>query len=170
MNTEKIGFVRVIHKVSGWAGGLGTVFLFIITITVICDAFARSFFNLPLRFGPDLLSFLAIFSILLPSAMALRNDRHIEVDVIFNKLPKSLKSPIRVITFSIALIVFTITTIYAFQLTMDSVRGSLKSNSPFGMKLWYSQLGVFIGMGLLSLQILAKIILEIFYKEQKGLG
>jgi TRAP-type C4-dicarboxylate transport system permease small subunit len=160
---SEIGFIRWMDRLSVWAGYLGTVFLFLITLTIICDAFMRSFFNQPLRFGPDLLGFLAIYSILLPCAMALKNNRQVDVSVFFSRFPPRIKRIVTFITFILALIVFSITTVYAFQLTMDSFIGKLKSNSPFGMKLWYSQFGDFIGMALLSLQIIAKLTREVFY-------
>jgi TRAP-type mannitol/chloroaromatic compound transport system permease small subunit len=85
------------------------------------------------------------------------------VSVFFSRFPPRIKKIITLVTFALALIVFSITTVYAFQLTMDSFIGKLKSNSPFGLKLWYSQFGVFIGMALLSLQIIAKLTREVFY-------
>ncbi len=165
---KRIGFIRVVDKLSGWAGGAATFALFLITLTVICDAFARTLFNLPLRFGPDLLSLLAIYSILLPSAMALRNNRHIDVNLVFDRLPARMRRVIKLITFSIALSVFGITAFYGLDLFANSFKRGLKSNSPFGMKLWYSQLGVFIAMTLLCLQIIAKLIREVVDSEFKG--
>jgi len=163
-----IVIVGWIDELSVWAGYLGTFFLFIITLTIICDSFTRTLFNQPFRFGPDLLSFLAIYSILLPCAMALRNNRQIEVSVVFDKLPVRLKEWIPILTLTMALIVFSITTFYAFQLTLDSFRGGLKSNSPFGMKLWYSQFGVFLSMALLSLQVIAKLMRSILSKSKRS--
>jgi TRAP-type C4-dicarboxylate transport system permease small subunit len=167
---KEIGFLRWTDRFSVWAGYLGTVFLFLITITIICDAFMRTLFNKPLRFGPDLLGFLAIYSILLPCAMALKNERQVDVSVFFSRFPPRIKKIITLVTFALALIVFSITTVYASQLTLDSFTGNLKSNSPFGMKLWYSQFGVFIAMALLCLQIIAKLIRELFYpgSDRKG--
>lgn len=162
---KEIGFVRFVNRLSGWAGGLAAIFLFLITITIIGDAFMRTLFNQPLRFGPDLLGFLAIYMILLPCAMALRNKRQVDVSLVFDKLPPRMKRFVSILTLIIGLIVFAITTVYGFQLTADSIKGGLKSNSPFGMKLWYSQLGVFIAFALLCLQIIAKMILEVFRPE-----
>lgn len=154
-------YVRVIGKLSGWAGALGGVFLFIIVIAILCDFSVMMLYTLPLRYSADLLSFLGIYMILLPAAMALRNDRQVQVNLLFDRFPPKVQRIVTLASLLIALVVFTITAYNGYLLTMEAFSGKLKSNTPFGMKLWYSQSAVVVGITLLCLQIIAKMVAEI---------
>jgi TRAP-type C4-dicarboxylate transport system permease small subunit len=153
--------VGVIDQLSRYTGIIGGVFLFVIVIAITADFVAVTFYTLPLRFNADLLSLLGIYMILLPAAMALKEDKQVQVSLLFNKFPPMVQKIITLTSLLMALIVFAITAYNGYNLALEGFHGGLKSNSPYGMKLWYSQSAVAIGIAILCLQVIAKVLSEI---------
>jgi TRAP-type mannitol/chloroaromatic compound transport system permease small subunit len=161
-------FVRAVGKLSGWFGVIGGVFLFLIVFAIISDFTVTKLHGMPLRFNADLLGVLSIYMILLPAAMALRDGKQVEVNMLFDRFPPKLQKVVALFGLIAALVVFIITAYNGYLLTKEGFVDGLKSNNPYGMKLWYSQSAVFVGISLLCLQLVAKIIVEISSKERSN--
>jgi C4-dicarboxylate transporter, DctQ subunit len=161
-------FVRAVGKLSGWFGTIAGVFLFLIVAAIISDFVVMKLYTLPLRFNADLLGVLSIYMILLPAAVALRDDQQVRVNMLFDQFPPKMQSVVALMGLIAVLVVFMITAYNGYLLTKEGFVDGLKSNSPYGMKLWYSQSAVFVGIALLCLQIVAKIIVEISPNKRRA--
>ena len=161
-------YVRAIGRLSGWAGVLGGVFLIVIVIAIVSDFIAMEFYTLPLRYSADLLSVLGIYMILLPAAMAFRDGRQVRVNLLFDRLPPTAQKVVSLAGLLVSLVVFGITAYNGYLLTTEGFTNELRSNTPFGMKLWYSQSAVAVGISLLCLQIIAQTAAELSATGKRG--
>lgn len=131
-------------------------------VVSLYGVFTRYILNAPETWITEIFEFLLTWSIFIGFGLALKDNRHIQVEILFDMLPKGLKR-----------IVATISNLigggFSFYLAYSSIELITISKEQgiktidVGIPIWISYLVLPIGMGLLGLYFFVKA-----YKAMKG--
>lgn len=159
----------------GTAGGLfiGGV------IVSLYGVFTRYVLNAPQAWITEIFEFLLVWSIFIGFGMALKDNRHIQVELVFDRLPIGVKRVVATISNVIG-------GLYSFYLAFSSIELITLTKEQgiktidVGIPMWTTYLVLPIGMGLLGVYFLVKAYraikgdkreltgeLEILYEEMK---
>jgi TRAP-type C4-dicarboxylate transport system permease small subunit len=80
------------RMVSGWAQWIGFGALFLMLALTCVDVIGTKLFRLPVYGSLDLMMLAQLIAISFTGAMALIQDRHVQVEFIINRLPKRIQA------------------------------------------------------------------------------
>ncbi|WP_223592710.1 TRAP transporter small permease [Neobacillus bataviensis] len=124
--------------------------------------FTRYVLNAPESWITEIFEFLLTWSIFIGFGLALKDNRHIQVELLFDKLPKGLKR----IVATISNLIGAGFALYLAYSSLELITVSKEQGTKtidVGMPIWISYLVLPIGMGLLGLYFIVKA-----YKAAKG--
>ena len=91
-------------------------FLFVIMVLIIFSAgFGRSI-GYPIGWAIDVSTFLFAWAVFFSADLVMRNDRHVNVEVLINRLPKKIQNIIYVINYAIIVIFLSFLIVYGIKL------------------------------------------------------
>lgn len=96
---------KVITPVSRGLGGISMVVIALVTLLVVADVILRRLFNSPIKASHDFLGLGFSMIVFLPLAWSALNNRHIELDLITKRLPKTAQSILEVVMVFITTVV-----------------------------------------------------------------
>jgi len=153
-------FSNLISKINfslGYLAGLG---IFIMGILVFFEVISRYIFNSPTVWSQEISAYLFIWSMFIGAAYTLQRGRHIYVDLLINKLVKSKRSIIRLIT-NTACLLFTIFVCeQGYNMVISSIKYKKFSPTPLHIPMVIPKLAVLFGFVFLMLQFVKNIIDE----------
>lgn len=122
------------------------------------EVIARYFFVRPTVWAAEISQLFLIWGCLLAMAWVLQLRRHITVNAVTNLLPLRAQVACTAISL-ICLIVFSgIVTVWGFDIFYDSFVRGRTTGSILNWPIWFKEVSVPIGFGLLTLQALADLI------------
>lgn len=150
--------IETITDVTGYAGTLA-VFLSMAVITY--EVSARYVFRWPTVWEIEAAIFLVIFTTFVGSSFALKNDAHIRMDMLTQKLRPRIKRRLSVLTSFLSLGFCIIASVKGIQMWWEAYRLEWRSDS-----LWAPPLAIpyaFLPLGFLCLclQFILKLVREI---------
>ncbi|WP_367389544.1 TRAP transporter small permease subunit [Lewinella sp. LCG006] len=131
-----------------------------LVLLVFVNVFLRYAFNLPLAWSKELEWHLFALIFLFGAGYSLRHDRHVRVDLFYEKAGKADQRRINFWGTLLFLIPWCLVLIYAgWRAAMDAWRMGERSPETAGLpNLWLIQFALPVGMSLLLLQGIAKLI------------
>lgn len=127
---NKLG--HVVGKIEDWiSGSLLVTGLLILFLQVIM----RYILDIPTTWHDEIARYLVIWGVLLGSAVALRDNEHIRVEVLYNFLPKSMKKWVNQFANLTILLFFFVMIVYGFQLVETKFVSGENSTSGL-LPLW----------------------------------
>lgn len=155
--------IRLIERISGWSGEFVAYWSLIAVFVYYYEVIARYVFNSPTNWAHESMFLLFGMQYLLSGAYAYREDAHVRVDVIYEKLSIRTRAIIDVIT-SFFFFVFTATLLVTgYLFTRDSVGVWEVSFTEWGIQYWPVKITIVIGAFLLLLQGVAKLMRDVTY-------
>lgn len=150
---KKRGFRSVEDWVSGLLiiGGLSVMLLQVIQ---------RYVFELPTTWQDEISRYLVIWGVLIGSSVALRDNAHIRVEILYQIFPKSVKKWVNLFANLVALIFFLYLIIYGVQLVEQKFQSGQKSYT--GLNLWI----VYFILPLSGVLMFIRTIILIFKKDE----
>lgn len=97
----------------------GTLFFITICIVVI-NVFTRKIFNYVLPWGEEVATSLFVYTVFVGAAWCLRTRQHVGVDLLVNKLPKSARSIVHIITDALIVVLNAYITFLSYQFIISS--------------------------------------------------
>jgi C4-dicarboxylate transporter DctM subunit len=156
---------RVLNIVATALDGTSTVFEKIggfFVVVVACFTFyeiiVRKVFNSPTMWTLEISLYLILTAGFLASAGALKNNRHISVDILTSRLPVQTVSALTNVTNLIGIFLCGFIAYSFLRLTLVSLSLNELSNSPVKTPLFIPKAGIFFGVCLLTLQLLRETI------------
>ncbi len=151
-------FVNKITKLVGLVAG---VMLFVPAFMVFYEVLARGIFNAPTEWVMEISTYCVVMAGFLGMGVTYSFGRHIKVDLLLTQLSPKVKCYLEVIT-SIVGIFF----VYLFFTeSLDMALLSLKNNNcaptTLSTPLWIPQMALPVGMGVLLLQLIRTLILDL---------
>ncbi len=99
-----------------WLAGLLMMFSL---ITVCIDVVMRYFFNRPTGWVLQFSEYILLYIPFLAAAFVLREESHIRIDIVLNRLTEKARSLINMVTSLLSCIVLAILTYYGTYITID---------------------------------------------------
>ena len=157
---NKLKAIRVINSVAvalGWIGNTaGSVMLAFMTVLITVDVLGRYLFGAPTYIATEVSGYLMAAMVFMGLARISRSGQQIEVTIFLDRLPPSARKWIRFSTLTASLIFIA----WFAWLTIDPVRQNLefgsRSITPLKMPMWVPTLFVPLGLGILSIDLLAR--------------
>lgn len=153
-------FVSLVDAMNEMMAVIGGVLTAIMTIIVCYACISRYFFNAPMGWSEEAAIYLMIWGIYLGVAAALKDDKHVAVDVVMEKLSPTHKFYAHCFHFLVALVFLSVLLwkgIEMVQLSHTVNNLSIATEFP----LHYVELAVPVGVFLLILQVIAKMLKQI---------
>lgn len=136
-----------------FAGGM----LFIGLTMVFVNVVLRYFWGRPQSLLDEFSVYFVVWGVLAGTAVALRNDHHIKVDILYNFLPLFWKHKVSIFAMSLGLAFCVFYTIYGIQLEMNYLKTGMRSpDSRF--PLWIVYLIVPISGVMFGIRFIDKLV------------
>ncbi|MFD1796227.1 TRAP transporter small permease subunit [Paracoccus aurantiacus] len=91
-------YVRVIDRISDWAGWLAASLIFVMVATLLMDAVTRNVLNIPVHWAIELTQFTLAAYYFLGGPFTLKNDDHVRMDLLYASLSERGKARLDLVT------------------------------------------------------------------------
>ncbi|PIC76127.1 hypothetical protein CSV74_12710 [Sporosarcina sp. P19] len=140
-------------------------FFFVIgSVVCLIGIFMRYVMNHPLVWTNEVFELLMVTAIFIGFGIALKDDQHIKVDLIYEKMPKSIKKVFNIISNLLG----AIFSIYLAVMGVEMVsvaHDQMSISIDLGIPLWITYLAMPIGMSLLGIYFVVKTYRAILGKD-----
>ena len=130
------------------------IILVLLNLIVALQVFSRYVLNHSLFWSEELARYLFIWLVFLSAAMVLRQDRHIQVSAVVDRLPASMKRVV-IILGDILMLAFVLVVFVEGIRLANMVRTVLTAAMEIPWSFVY--LGIILGMGLMLLALLGSL-------------
>ncbi|MFP3981095.1 MAG: TRAP transporter small permease subunit [Desulfobacterales bacterium] len=155
------GFVNAINAVNEWVGDKLAYFLFGFFLLILFQVVLRYLFNAPTVWAGELSQMLFGAYAVLTGGYILRTGGHVNVDIIYSKLPEKPRAAIDILTSVLFFIFLLVILIYGGSMAMDSVGRLETSGSAWDPPVYPLRLTMPLAAVLLLLQGVAKLIVDV---------
>ena len=159
----KIYFGRAVGRFSDLLVNISSLLLLLLTLLVTLDVVMRYFFNSPMLFAAETSEFMMAALIFFGFADTFRKKGHVRVELVTQKLPRTLSEYLRKITLSLGVLFFTVFNWQIVSFIHESFVYNKKS-AVMLFPIWIPQLVMLIGSLALWGTIVVKLIRS-FSKE-----
>lgn len=115
-------FITAINDVAiGFAKWCGITAAIIMTVMIFLQVIYRYVLADSLSFSEELARYMFIWSVAMGSALALKTRSHIGVDIVVERLPKSLASPAKIVASALNLLFFALLIWYGSEMVVETM-------------------------------------------------
>ncbi len=136
---------------------LAGIIISFITISVCAGILSRYFLNRPLSWVVEISEYGLLYMTFLVAAWVLRHERHVSVDLVYNRLSQRNQSMASIFTSIVAGIVFLIVTFYGFKVTKHQFDTKYFTPTILEAPKFVVTLIIPVGTSLLFIQMMRKI-------------
>ena len=108
-------FVKVYDVIGQIEKLLSSLFFVVMVIIIFVAGFGRSI-GYPIRWAMDASTFLFAWAVFFSADLAMRNNRHVSVEILVNRLPKKIQSYIALLNYLIIVVFLFFLIIYGIKL------------------------------------------------------
>jgi C4-dicarboxylate transporter DctQ subunit len=145
-----------------WVAGL----LMMFSLVAVCvDVVMRYFFNRPIPGVLQFSEYILLYIPFLAAAYVLRDDSHIKIDILLNRLNPRAQSLINLVTSILGFVVLLILTYYGAYITLDYYRRKVPTLEHFKIPEFLVIMVIPVGCFFFSVQFIRKA-----YGHYKSLG
>jgi len=146
------------NRIENWFCILSAGIIAGMMVITVADVICRRVLNYHIKGSYEYVSLLFVYLIFFGLAYAQRQDKHITIGILYDRLPRKARKPIEGVILIISFILFAAITWYSGKSALfayyshDTVLGVVQ------VITWPSRFGVPIGSGILALRFLTQII------------
>jgi C4-dicarboxylate transporter DctQ subunit len=152
---------RAVQAMTALATGVAGLFILITALIVTYEVVMRSLFNAPTEWVIEISVYLIVVAGFLGLAVTYAEDKHIRVDLLTSRLPARTGKCLEIAVGVVALAFSLVFLVESWDMVATSLALDRTANSSIRMPLWIPQAALPIGFGLLLLQIIRRILLDI---------
>lgn len=152
---------RAVQAMTALATGVAGLFILFTALIVTYEVIMRSLFDAPTEWVIEISVYLIIVAGFLGLAVTFADDKHIKVDILICRLPVKAGKYLEIAVNFIALAFSLICLVESWDMMATSYAIDRTANSTIRMPLWIPQTALPVGFGLLFLQIVRRIIVDI---------
>jgi TRAP-type C4-dicarboxylate transport system permease small subunit len=108
LNQPLGGIERLISWASNGLSKVSMLLLFVMMLFVAADVIGRLFFNMPFKGSTDLIELMMGIVVFFGMAYCAREDSHVRVDVVYERLPVRARACLDIITFTASLFIYVL--------------------------------------------------------------
>ena len=153
---------KQVSRLSTFLQYLALLAFFILTFSVVYEVVARSILNKPTIWSLEIVTYMISCVAFLGSAYVLRANKHLEVNLLTNILPKKLKLYLNLFSNLISMLFCIFVFFYGIKFINFSIVLGVVSESELRTPLWIPQSTVPIGFFALSLEFFIRLMKTIF--------
>jgi TRAP-type C4-dicarboxylate transport system permease small subunit len=155
-------------KISKFLFFLSQITIGLMMVTTTYDTIMRYFFAKPTDWSVELNEVLLVFITLLAGAELVKRDQHIQMDLIYLRLPEKGQKISRICT-SILGILFCVCLVWiGFKATWSTYLGKVYLSGAFRFPVWIMYALIPLGMILMAFEFLTHLIKKIKEEAPKG--
>ncbi|MFV0382622.1 TRAP transporter small permease subunit, partial [Paracoccus sp. (in: a-proteobacteria)] len=91
-------YVRIVDRLSDWAGWLAASLIFVMGATLLLDAVTRNVLNIPVHWAIELTQFTLAAYYFLGGPFTLKNDEHVRMDLLYASLSERGRAKLDLVT------------------------------------------------------------------------
>lgn len=150
-------FQRWTGKLSSFLGAVGAGILVVLMLITGIDVVGRYLFHRPLPGAYELSELAMAMVVLLGWAYNQAVKGHVDIDLLYNRLPRSIQNIIDFLIPLLGLTLFVFIAWQAINFTLDSI-GWNETTEVLDIPVWILKLMIFIGAAAISFEFIADII------------
>ena len=158
---------RIIGVITNVTGYLGVIAVFVSVLIIVYEVFARYVFHWATVWEIEASIFCIIFTTFVGSAFALKNEAHIRMDILTERLKPSVRQRLSLVTSILALAFCILATIKGCQMWWEAYVNGWRSESLWAPPLFIPYAFLPIGFAAICLQYVLNILDQI---EDLGRG
>ncbi|GAX88816.1 TRAP transporter small permease [Effusibacillus lacus] len=151
-------FSRILSKTETLISG---IFLIAACVLVFTSVVLRVFWDYSSSIMEEAVRYLIVWCIFIGASLALKNDKHITIDILLKRLPEKIRIGFQTLAFLLGLGLCLFIFFKGVNLVWHSYLISEKSTSAWRMPMFIPKLAVPVGAILISFRFLEKIYLNI---------
>lgn len=151
-------FPRVINRLTWLAELLAEIGLALLLVIVLHEVVVRYVFNSPTLYSVELSEYLLVLVVFLSIGWVLREDRHVAVTFIVDRLPRKMRLGMNVLTSLITMAFLGVLVWKGTRTTITAFTGGYHSSSLLNFPMWIPYALIPLGALILSLQYIIKIL------------
>ncbi|MCH6591380.1 MAG: TRAP transporter small permease subunit [Proteobacteria bacterium] len=160
--------VDFIDWINGWVGEFIAYWSVMAVFVYFYEVLARYVFNSPTNWAHEGMFLMFGMQYLLAGGYAAREDAHVRVDIIYERLSERAKAMTDIVT-SIFFFIFTVTLLVTGTIfVLDAISVWEVSFTEWSIQYWPVKCSITIGALLIILQGVAKLIRDVIYFRQLG--
>src|SRR3972149_4537213 len=135
---------------------IAAILLLGLTFIVGMDITLRYFFYRPLGWVKEISEYILVFLGFLVAAWILKDDGHVKMDLVLNKVNPRTQTLMNIITSIISTIVVLVVTWFSARVTIDFYKTKLVTPSVLEPPKWILLVPIFVGCLLLAIQFIRR--------------
>ena len=151
------GIKKIVDTLTACGALIGGIFTGIMTVIVGYAVVGRYILNRPIGWSEEIAMYLMVWAVFLGAAYTLKEDAHIGVDVVVERLRPRLKKAFRIFHYCVGVIIFSIFFYKGIQMVALSIKMNALSMA-IDFPLYIAHLSVPVGSVILILQCLSKLL------------
>jgi|TARA_R110001599_G_scaffold111510_1_gene275759 TRAP-type mannitol/chloroaromatic compound transport system permease small subunit len=156
-----LGYCRFITALNRWVATLVSAFVFIMVAVISYEVVSRYFFDAPTTWAMELATLLFGPYFLLAGPYLLHTAGHVNVDILYRKLPNRWAGFVDCITYSLIVVVTLVFIDQSLPVALNAFKSGETSFTSWNPPIWPVKALIPVAFFLLLLQALAEIILAV---------
>jgi TRAP-type mannitol/chloroaromatic compound transport system permease small subunit len=155
--------VRTIDAISVFVGRITFISIFVLMLVMVYEVFARYIFNSPTIWAMELSSYLMVIFVALGGAYVLKENAHVNVDIVYYRLSDRAKAILDSITFPLFLLFLYYFFALSAKQAVTSVKYMQRSGTIWDVPIWPIKILLAFGVGLVLVQGTGKFIRDLVH-------
>lgn len=147
---------------------VSSIFLVLACLLVFISVFSRWFFGYSVSVIEEAVRYLIVWVVFIGASLTLRNDKHVIVDVLIQRLPNKIRLYLQTIAFILGLVFSIFLLIKGIELVAHSYKVGERSTSVWHFPMFIPKLALPIGALLLIFRFFEKILSNILIVIKGG--
>jgi len=156
-----MNFFKFNDKLQNFGAYLSSFLIIALTILIIIEIVARSFFNVSTMIADEYSGYFYLASIFLGLGYTFKEDGHIRINILTSKLPKKINRYIDIFAGSITLALIIFILYFSIKMLIESYKYDMVSETVSETPIYLTQLAIPIGLFMFSIAVLAFLIKKI---------
>lgn len=149
---------KLLVKVEDWITILAAVAIAAMMVITTTDVIARRAFDIHVKGSYEFVMLLFVYVIFFGLAYCQRQDSHITVGILYDRLTKKARRSIEGVVLVISFVLFALITWHSALSAWFNLQAGDTILGAMPVLTWPSRIGVPVGTGLLSLRLLVQIV------------
>lgn len=143
---------KLVDRLVVGSGYFGILLLLVGAVAVNCDVIARYAFNRPTLWAYDVSRYMLLPATLLSAAWIFREDGHVKIDLISNRLKGTPKLVLETVTSFLGIIICAVLFYQGVMSTLEDIAVGMKTNDVLEINRFWLLMFIPIGSFLLTCQ------------------
>ena len=160
-------YCSTIDRANEWLGVAWGYSILLVTLAVIYEVVARTLLDRPTTWSNETVIYVSAVAYLLAGAYAHLHQRHVRIDLIYERLSPKLRVRLDLFTFVFFVVYVGILVWVGSRMAWDSINQGETTGTPWNPLIWPVKLAIPIAGLLLLLQGIANLLRELGLAERK---